>query len=199
MPKLDLTKAPVLNDDELKIASASDIIADITRRAEELGLPVYPKPKSTPEPLDAHDIENMPNPLLGKLYVHYTAYAQYVNGELAKAEAAYKIGVANQNLIKARLQATLFAKEVPKAEVPARVKEDALFCEAELEVLKLFAAKQILEAHYKAYDKQAAALSRIISLREQEFEKEMRSYGLSRSRRHHERPGRDFSKPGDKE
>lgn len=199
MPKVDLSQAPILSDDEKEqIKSAQTILEEVKAHAEDLGLPEYPRPKTQPEPLDHYDIDTMPNPALGQLYARYTAFAQFVFGQLAQAEAGYKLAVSALKLLEAKLKAKLFSMSVPKAEVSARVKDDPLYLEAEIEVLKLFATKTILEAHYKAYDKQAAALSRIIALRELEFEKAMREDGIMGSRGRKgkaERPRGDFAKP----
>ena len=194
MGKLSVQESALLNsEEEQKIKGAFEILDEVRQRAEELGLPKYPKPTTAPEPLADKDIEGMPNNTLGQLYVRYVAYAQYVSGQLAEAEVGYKIAVSALKMLDAKLRTKLFAQEVSKAEVASRVKENPLYLEGELEVLRLYATKEILKAHHRAYDKQAGSLSRIITLRELDFERELAANGMdSRGRRRKPAVPRDF-------
>jgi hypothetical protein len=196
MPKPDLTKVPIISQAVKKdVQSAREILDDVIQQAKELGLSEYPKPKSSPPSLADIDVSTMPNSELGQLYTQYTAHAQWVFGQVVQAEVGYKIGVANLKKIEAQLKTKLFAMEdVTKAEVPSLVKDDPVRTEHEFEVLKLFAMKEILDAHYKAYNKQAEALSRIISLRELDFEMTMRDNGIQGKRRMNGRPAGDFKR-----
>lgn len=184
------------HDDDLVGFTADDIMDEVAVKIDQLGLPAYPKPSTTPHPLTDVDIESLTNHQLGALYTQYTAFAQFVNGQLAQTEAGYKIAQSRLKMLDAKIRAELYAAKVPKAEVPAKVKENGAFETAEFELVKLFAMKTILEAHYRAYDKQAAALSRIITLRELEFEKEMRDNGIHGRKKPQQRPQRDFSRDG---
>jgi len=101
-----------------------------------------------------------------------------VGARLAEMVATYKIAINNMKHVTAELTASLYAKEVPKAEVPTRVKESVAYQEADAELVRVFAMKTLLEAHYRAYEKQASALSRLISLRELEFQQTLRQEGV---------------------
>lgn len=181
---LDLRNAAILppGTDE-KYQSAFEIIETVRQQMrDEFGLEDYPQPKAQPKPLaDIPNIEDLPNKELGGLYAHYVAYAQFVGAKLAETEAAYRIATNVLKQIVAEIQSKLFAKEVPKAEIPARVKEDGLYKKFDAELVKLYATKTILSAHHRAYDKQAAALSRIIALRELEFQQTFRESGIKNS------------------
>lgn len=199
MPRLNLRGVAALEpgtEDRIH-KTADSIIEEVRQQTEALGLLPYPRPTSSPHSLDKIDLEGLTNQSLGQLYIQYTAHAQYVSGEVAKIEAAYRIATANLKKIDAKLRATLFARDTPKAEIPTRVKEDPLYVEFDAEVVKLFAMRVLLEAHYKAYDKQAAALSRIISLRELEFEQSLRESNIDsvkhRKGKARGRPTHDFS------
>lgn len=196
MPKLDLSNTAILTAEEkAQFKTAQTIINEVKEQAEELGLQKYPKPSSSPPSLADLDIESVPNSRLGQLYSQYTAHAQWVFGEATEAEIAYKTGVASLKLLESKIKSKLFAQDIPKAEVPTHMREDPIRVEYELEVLKLFAMKEILGAHYKAYSKQADALSRIIELRKLEFEQQMRDQGIGSHRRGAaQRPTRDFSR-----
>ena len=181
MPKLAIG-ALVTKGDEDRLRSAYEILDEVKQHVEGMGLPPYPKPTTAPQPLDTVDLETLPNNQLGQLYAKYTAYAQYVGQQLAEAEAAYKLGVSALKMLEAKLKTRLFGEGKPKVEVPALVRDNEVFVEGELEVLKLYAMKAILDAHYTAYDKQAAALSRIVEIRKLEFEKEIRDAGIRKPR-----------------
>lgn len=181
---LDLRNAAILPaGSEEKYQSAFEIIATVREQMQsELGLEDYPQPKAQPRPLaDIPNIEDLPNKELGGLYAHYVAYAQFVGAKLAETEAAYRIATNVLKQIVAELQSKLFAKEVPKAEIPAMVKADGLYKRFDAELVKIYATKTILSAHHRAYDKQAAALSRIIALRELEFQQTIREGGIKSS------------------
>lgn len=184
MPKIDLNNAPLLDKEEMEqFKNADDLLAEVGSQAARLGLLPYPKPTNVPENLADMDISELPNNQLGNLYSQYTAHAQYVNGELVKAEIAYRSANTSLKQLDAKLKLKLFARDVPKAEVPAMVREDPIRIDYEMEVLKLFAMKEILEAHYKVYSKQAEALSRIIALRELEFNQSMRDHTIQNRRK----------------
>lgn len=196
MPKLDLSKTAVLTQEERsQFKNAQDMIDEVKSKAEEMGLHKYPKPSSQPVSLADMDISELPNAQLGQLYSQYTAHAQWVFQEYTEAEIAYKNGVASLKLLDAKLKAKMFAMGIVKAEVPALMREDPVRVEYEMEVLKLYAMKEILGAHYKAYSKQADALSRIVEIRKLEFEQTIRASGIAGHRKGQPpRPQRDFSR-----
>jgi hypothetical protein len=144
-----------------------------------MGLPEYPKPKTAPEPLCDIDVGALTNRELETQMANYVAYAMYIAPKLAEAEAAYKISTANMKAVAASLKVSLYKDRVPKSEIDARVLVAPEYIEQELEHLKLYATKEILEAHYKAYSKQAGALSRFVELRKLEYEQEVRQHSVS--------------------
>lgn len=180
MPKLDLTKAPITDKDaEARHQSAFDMIEEVKAKMLDMGLGEYPKPKSAPIQLsEITHIDALTNAQLGALYVQYVAYSQFIGARLADAEAGYKIAVNRVKHISAELTSTLYAKKVPKAEVPVLIQEDPFFQQFDAELVRFFAMKTLLEAHYRAYEKQAAALSRLVSLRELEFQQSLRQEGI---------------------
>lgn len=196
MPKLDLSKTAFLSDEEwAQFKNAQEMIEEVKGKAEEMGLHKYPKPSTQPPSLADMDVGEIPNSQLSQLYSQYTAHAQWVFQEFTEAEIAYKNGVASLKLLDAKLKSKMYAMGMPKAEVPALMREDPIRTEYEMEVLKLYAMKEILGAHYKAYSKQADALSRIVEIRKLEFEQTMRASGISSHRKGQpSRPQRDFSR-----
>lgn len=195
MPRVDFNKAAILSPEEQgSFKSAQEIISEVEAQAEEMGLKRYPRPTGEAENLTEIDITTMTNNALGQLFMQYTAFAQYIYGEHVRVVAAYKVGVSSLKLVEANLKSKFYAKDVAKAEVPALVREDPIRIECELEVLKLFAMREILEAHYKAYQRSADALSRIIELRKLDFDQSMREAGIQNHRKGGPRPARDFSR-----
>jgi len=184
VPKINLNNVPLLDEEELgQFKKADELLEEVEAQAAKLGLLPYPKPTNVPENLADMDISELPNNQLGNLYSQYTAHAQYVNSELVKTEIAYRTATANLKQLDAKLKLKLYARDVPKAEIPAMVREDPIRISYEMEVLKLFAMKQILEAHYKVYSRQAEALSRIIALRELEFNLSIRDSSIQNRRK----------------
>lgn len=189
---LRLDGVQLLNAEEkAQLKDADELIAEVKAKAEELGVSKYPKPRTAPPNLTELDVAELPNNQLGQIYTQYTAHAQYIYGELAHISVAHKYAVASMKQLEAKLKAKMYASSVPKAEVPALMREDGLHIAYELEVLRLFAMKELLEAHYRAYSKQAEALSRIIALRELEFGMQTRDAGIQ-NRKVPQRPNRDF-------
>ena len=185
MPKLDLTRAALIDkDSDHRHKSAFDLIDETKRKMEELGLEDYPQPSSRPTPLaEIDNIDTLTNAQLGALYVQYVAYAQFVCARLAEIVATHKIAETRVKHVTAELTASLYAKEIPKTEVSTRVRESVAYQEADAELVKTYAMKTLLEAHHRAYDKQAAALSRVISLRELEFQQAMRQDSVGSKKR----------------
>lgn len=192
MGRLDLSDAPILPpESEEKYQSAFEILEEVRcEMREQLGLEEYPQPKSIPMALADVDVETLPNDQLGGLYARYVAHAQFVGARLAETEAAYKIATNVLKQVIADVQARLFVKDVPKAEIPTMVRQDGMYRKFDAELVKLYATKTILAAHHRAYDKQASALSRIISLRELEFQQTLRETGIGGKKRTNRAPRR---------
>lgn len=195
MTGLNLRKTPVLRQGQTGIKGAMEILQEVQEDVERMGLPEYPKPQGSPPPLGNLNPEELTNRDLEIYYTSYVSYAMYIAPKLAVAESSYKISSSNLSHIKANIEAQLYAASVPKSEVKTQVLNSPIWQEQELEHLKLFATKTILEAHYKAYSKQAQALSRIVELRKLEFEAEQRSNGIGGFKRSTARPMGSFARP----
>lgn len=181
---LDLRGTPVASKSAKETAQkAFDVLAEIQEQVAMMGLPDYPKPTNAPRPLSDIDVGSLSNRELETQMTSYVAYAMYVMPKVAEAEASYKIAVANLKKITANLKVGLFKDKTSKAEIDARVTDSPEYQEYELETLKLFAIKEILDSHYKAYSKQASALSRVIELRKLEYEQAVREASVGKYRR----------------
>lgn len=184
MSGLNLKGTPISSrNTQERTKRALDILEEIQQQVKKMGLPEYPKPTTQPTPLSDLDVGALSNRELETQMASYVAYAMFLAPKLAEAEAAYKISTANMKAVAASLKVSLFKDEVPKSEIDARVSVAPEYIEQELEHLKLFATKQILEAHYKAYSKQAGALSRIVELRKLEYEQETRQHNVGSFKR----------------
>lgn len=190
---LDLRSTPVMTKGAAaSIKGAMDILADVQRSVRNMGLPEYPKPEGTAPPLGNLDSAALSNRELERYYTSYVAYAAYIGPKVAEAEAAYRISGSNLKQIAANLETQMYASKVPKAEVKAKVLNNPVWIEQELEHLKLFATKTILESHMSSYSNQAKALSRCIELRKMEFESENRANGIGA----YKGPARQQGRPG---
>lgn len=185
----DFTKTPIVDEEEqeARYRSAADMIDETKARLLEMGLEEYPQPKSRPIPLaEIPNIDSLTNTELGVLFAQYTAYAQFVGARSAEMQAMHKIAVSGLKRLTAEMTAQLVAREVPKSEIPAQIRKSQAFIDGDTELLKIYAMKTMLEAVHRAYEKQAAALSRLISLRELEFQQTLRDGNIKKPRR---RPG----------
>jgi hypothetical protein len=184
MPKLDLTKATIVpKSSEAKYRATHDVLENVKAELARMGLQEYPTPSSVPPSLlDIGDIDTLPNASLGNLYTQYVAYAQFIGARLAEAEARYKLSVNALKHLAAEMSAQMIAEEVPKGEVKDRVRDAPLYKELDCDLVTRAATKILLEAHKHAYDKQAAALSRVIALRELEFQQSLRQDNMKRKK-----------------
>lgn len=175
MAKLDLSKTGVVETERAtQLKTAFDIIEEIEEYFEDkMGISAYSQPAVVPQDLSeglAERADALTLDELGVLHAQYVAYAAFLNGRLSNIKAGYKLAEMNLRHIKADISTKLFAKKVPKAEVADRVLMDGLYREFEVEYLKLYMMRVMLEARYTAYHTQANAISRLITLRGQELE-----------------------------
>jgi hypothetical protein len=184
MTGLKLKGAPVSSGaTKARTQRALEILEEIQKQVAAMGLSEYPKPKNVPAPLGDVDLGALENSELESLLASYTGYASFINTKLAEAEVAYKVSTANMKAITASLKASLFKDGTPKGEVDALVATAPEYVEYELEHLKLYATKEILESHYKAYSRGAQAVSRIVELRKLDYEQSMREHNVGRMKR----------------
>ncbi len=158
---------------------AMDVLADVQAEVEKMGLPPYPKPKTLPDPLSDIEVGSLSNRELETQMAAYIAYAAYVGTKLAEADVAYRAATSNLKAVQASLEVDLFKDRVPKNEIRARVKVAPEFVDRELEQLKMFAIKTILEAHHKSYSTSAQTLSRSIETRKLEYEQALREHNAA--------------------
>lgn len=169
MGKLDLKTAVIHKQETLDAVPKAEEILDgiLDTLARTLDYHEYPRPESKPKDLaEIPDPEALTDMMLGVYLSQYTSWASFYNGQLAKIKAAEDIAELNHKTFVAKTSLELFRRpDVPKTEVATHVSANQTCRDAALEMLRLRAMKLIIEAQYKAYDKQAAAISRLITLR----------------------------------
>lgn len=189
---MDLTNVPVLDEDEIAgFKTPQMLIDELDAQVEELGFEFLPRPKQAPPNITEYNVAEITNNTLSELYAQYTAHAQFVFGELAKARIMHKLLSTALKKLASTLKLKLFASNTSKDEIAARIQNDGLYQEYEVEVMKAWAMQEILDAHYKAYSSQAKALSRIVEIRKLEIGAEIRNYSIQNHRRPSS-PKRDF-------
>lgn len=191
MPGLNLSGIAVTSaKTKERIARGLEILEAIQKQVRAMGVPDYPRPRQTPEAIADVDLSAMTNRELEQLMSQYTAWAAFMGTKLAEAEVAYKASTAAMKAVTASLRVSLLKDGVPKNEIDAKVQTSPEYIEYDLEHLKLYAAREILDAHYKAYSRSAQAVSRNIELRKLEYEQDMRQQNVSSFKRNHlGRPG----------
>ncbi len=193
MARLDLSKAAILDKGkEVQLRSAFDLVEEIgTYMEEELGIDQYPQPPSAPPDLSeglADKADTLTLDELGVLHAQYVAYAAFLESKLSQVKAAYKVSEINLKHVSADLSVKLYAQEgVPKKEVADRIKLDGIYRDFEVEYLKLYMMRELISARYNAYDTQAKAISRLITLKLDEREAARRDASMGTKRK---RPAR---------
>lgn len=180
---LNLTKTSIRSNAELaELKSAEEILVYTEELcATQFGVTEIPKPEE--QPLDFASIKDpdaLTDSMLGTLHMQYTGWASFYNGQLAKIRAAKEIAELNLSTLVAHAKLDLFKRPgLAKTEVPVHVAASSEVRKANLEVLKLQAMRLIIEAQYTAYDKQAAAISRLITLRTEDRAMHQRQNGVA--------------------
>lgn len=177
----DFSKVPIADQRaaETRRQTATEIVDQAREALAGLGLEEYPRPSSVPAPLaEIEEADSLTNSELGVLFAQYVAYAQYVGAKLAEVTVLYKISTGALKTLSAELSTQLASKGVPKGEIGAHVRASVAFQECEDELLKAYALKSLIEAVHRAYDKQASAISRIITLRELEINASLRGENI---------------------
>lgn len=182
---LDLTRhAPIEHDELEELKGAFELIDEVE---DELTIRTgFQSRREAPEPpvdlsryVGEGSTSDLSDEELGDLLVAYTGYASFLDGELARAKAAHKAAESNLKKIHAHLAVRLYAKKgITKAEVPTYVRDDKIYQEHEVDQLRAYMMKVALEAAYKAYSKQADAVSRLITLRQEEQSRTRREANL---------------------
>ncbi len=184
MKGLDLSDVPVSSKRaRANAASAMAVLEEIQEMSRNLGVTAFPKPSKELPPLGDHDTGKLDNRGLETAYTGYIGFCAYLGPKLAEATSAYRIADANLKRIKANLRVQILKEDkTAKADIEARIVDSDQYMEYDLERLKLGAMRDILQAHFAAYEEQAKALSRIIELRKLEFEQSLRSHNVGNYR-----------------
>lgn len=194
MPGLKLQGTPVASKaPERRLQKAGEVLAEIKQEIRKMGMPDYPQPTTKLTPLSDVDLESLSDRDLGNHLLTYTAFASYTMPKVAELEAAYKISEMAFKQVIAELKLNLFKDSTAKSEIDARVQASPKYLEFELEKLKLYAMREILTAHLEAYQKQAAAISRVIEVRKMEHEMQARANNATAWRGNH--PSHQHQRP----
>jgi hypothetical protein len=187
MSGLDLNKTAVVTDDvEDAAAQAFVRIDEIKAHIQDVvGLKAYPKPDEHPPGLVDIDINSMTNPELGTVYAKYVAFQAYLSTEVAEAEIRKDAASRNLKQVDAEIRNQLHAKGTKDSQIVSLSRTHPLYREYDVEYAKCRYIYVILAAYYKAYEKQAAALSRVVELRKLEFEQNMRESSVGGHRVKH--------------
>lgn len=177
--------------DALCLPADDTIEAVRTHLRESYGIHPYGRPVTVPVDLGegkADTISALTDDELSILLAQYNSYASFLSDKLAEAKSAYRLADTNANRIK-KLLTLRYRRDsnVAKTDVDTYVAVHHVFVLAENEANKLYAVREILEARYQAYSKQASTLSRLIEIRKEERERANSSPGKRSS---HHRLGR---------
>lgn len=187
MPKLDVSRATYLSAaEEAKFRESLNLSKTAAREVlSKLGIDDVRPPTTGdedqrgPTPVNIETLDSMPNQELGALYTEYIGWAQYLRVESAKAKANYLSSKAVLRRVGIHLKARLLERGFAKEQVAQEVLEVPFYEEVAIEVDRRQISAELLDAYRAAFSNTADALSRIITLRGQEFDSEKRasSYG----------------------
>lgn len=187
------------SDEELEalLQPADDILLEVRAKLKHhYNIGPYPKPSTVPVDLAdglADSIAKMTDDHLSVLLAQYIAYASFLSDKVAETGATYRIASTNRDRVK-KLLTLRFRRDskVAKTDVDAYVAVHSVYIRVEDEADKLYAMKEILEARYKSYSKQAATLSRLIEIRTGELNTQSSRPGVGQGggRPNFKQPGR---------
>lgn len=160
----------------------SEGVREVEARISSMGLPGLRVPKHEPTSLADLDVEKLPNDALGKHYAEHIAYAVYIKGKVAQAKVVLAEAKSTLAMVTARLKREAREAEVPESRIMDGVHEHDDYLAASSGVDVAAAVHDMLEVYMSSHRTQAAALSRIISLRGIDLDGTRNSPGSARSR-----------------
>lgn len=190
--RLDLDGTAIIDPNaEVELKSAYDVIEEIeTYLVDEASIDPLERPKK--EAPDLSELVDRADDLtdneLGLYLMLFTQWASFFDYRLSVVTAAHKLAERNRKLMDAKIATELYADNVPKTEVAQRTRVHSMHLSFEFEEVKLYCMKQILQARYKAFSKQADTISRLITLREQEVDRQRRGSNIHRRGKGTNRP-----------
>lgn len=164
---------------------ASPQLAEAEEKLKSLGLPALKRPRD-PKPLAEIDVEKLTNDQLGTYYAEHITWAVYLKGKVAQANIVATEAKTTLNSTTARLKRAARAERIPESQIAEYVHLDEDYVEAVNAQEQALAVKELLEVYTASHRAQAAALSRIISLRGIDLDSTRLGPGSARSkgRRH---------------
>ncbi len=179
---LDLDGAAIVDPEtETELKSAYTIMEEVDAyMVENMGVSPMNKPeREAPDISELVDrADDLTETELATYLMQFTQWASFFDYRLSVVTASHKIAERNRKLIDSQISLELFAENVVKAEVPTRTRVHPLHVKFETEELTLYCMKQVLASRYKAFSKQADTISRLISLREQEIDRQRRGSNI---------------------
>jgi hypothetical protein len=147
------------------------------------GLVPLPAPKTAPTPITDVDVNALTNDELTALYVSHVGYASYIAAVTATAETGLAEATNARDYFVAKERIRYAEEGVADDEILPTIKSTAEYLELNQTVVSRKTEWTMLKAYYKNYRSQAAALSRVASIRSIDIDQ-------ARNLNHRRRPNR---------
>lgn len=177
MPKLDVNAISYLTRSEEESFRRELLLCDESAKAilERLRIEGVPRPVDTtggegPTPIEIDKLDALTNDQLGALFIEYTGWAQFLRVETAKKKAEYLAAKSVLKRLAIKLKKTLIERGFSKELIMGEIQNIPFYEEIAIEVDKQQISSELLDAYRAAFSNNADALSRIITLRGQEYE-----------------------------
>lgn len=133
----------------------------------KFGLSALQAPKNTPPSITDVDVTSLTNDELTKLYVMHVGFAAYIATLVTQAETSFTEAVAARDYFMAKRKIELREEDpdVSEDEFTKIIKSQIEYLDLSAEVTKRKNERTLLKGFYSNYKSQAAALSRVASIR----------------------------------
>lgn len=186
---LDLSKTPVVKRGVKSAFSKPESVEEIYSELAAMGVPLETSPEQQAQPPDLtkySDLDTITTQQLGALHIQYAGYVAFLSTKLAEIRVLEDASKRDLDALVSAQSVDLISKGVPKQELMHRIRGTPDFQNKELRYFKYSAMHKLLQARVTGYEAQAAAVSRMITIRTTDQETGLRDSRLaSRGRKTH--------------
>lgn len=168
---LNLSKVPIVKKGiKTTRAEQEGVLKDVYDELERMGVTMSSDgpPAQPPDLTKYEDFDAITTAQLGAMHLSYAGYIAYLSTKLAEVRVAEDASKRTLDKLVSESTLDLVAKGMPKGETMHAIRGSEAFRIAELTYFKYSAMHKLLQAKVDGYEAQAAAVSRLITIRTSE-------------------------------